>query len=107
MHRSQQAAMGEVQRIRLANWVDQQGVDSQAKAIFMNLPSKIREEVRSLGQLTKGRNPSALLLGRIKEKYPEYVVRDEQAHTNIQSGPTVQNSSSQGLPKEHAVPMNS
>ena len=67
------------QRVRLAAWADQQGVDESAKLIFLSLPYHSREAVRDKGQVQTGRNPSALLMARMREVYAGHIELDEQA----------------------------
>ena len=65
------------QRARLAEWADSQGVDRASKLIFLSLPSTIREIIRFLGQVKTARNPSALLMARIRMIFPAFVVLDD------------------------------
>ena len=67
------------QRARLAEWADSQGVDRASKLIFLSLPSTIREIIRFLGQVKTARNPSALLMARIRMIFPAFVVLDAEA----------------------------
>ena len=68
-----------VQRNRSAKWADEQGVDLKAKLIFLSLPSTSREIIRFLGQVKTARNPSALLMARIRMIFPAFVVLDAEA----------------------------
>ena len=67
------------QRARLAEWADSQGVDRASKLIFLSLPSTSREIIRFLGQVKTARNPSALLMARIRMIFPAFVVLDAEA----------------------------
>ena len=67
------------QRARLAEWADSQGVDRASKLIFLSLPSTTREFIRFLGQVKTARNPSALLMARIKKIFPAFVNLDAEA----------------------------
>ena len=68
-----------VQRKRLAEWADNEGVDEATKLIFLSLPFNVREAVRSAGSVGKARNRSAVLMKRMRTAYPAYVELDSEA----------------------------
>ena len=67
------------QRARLDEGADSQGVDRASKLIFLSLPSTSREFIRFLGQVKTARNPSALLMARIRKIFPAFVNLDAEA----------------------------
>ena len=50
-----------------ARWCDNNGVDFQAKKIFLSLPLEQQDQLRGMGTLTNTDNPSRTLMGRIRK----------------------------------------
>ena len=59
------------ERDRLAAWADSQGVDLNAKLVFLSLPSNISEAIRDLGQLK-----SARIWAQVGRAYVLHCLRD-------------------------------
>ena len=66
-------------RLRLDSWAVREGADEPSRLIFLSLDHELREQVRGMGKLNNARNPSSLLISRIKSVCNDYVVLDTEA----------------------------
>ena len=71
----------QIQRQRLRKWAEAAGCDQKSVLLFLSLMPEHREAVRDLGSLSGAnvRNPSQLLMSRIRQVWPDYIVLDAQA----------------------------
>ena len=71
----------QIQRQRLRKWAEAAGCDQKSVLLFLSLMPGHREAVRDLGSLSgeNVRNPSQLLMSRIRQVWPDYIVLDAQA----------------------------
>ena len=71
--------LNDCNRGRLDQWCRDQGVDNNARLLFLSLPDEHREQVRSMGKVQDARNPSALLCNRIRQVFPGFIQFDMAA----------------------------
>ena len=71
----------QIQRQRLRKWAEAAGCDQKSVLLFLSLEPQHREAVRDLGSLSGGnvRDPSKLLMSRMRQVWPDYIVWDAQA----------------------------
>ena len=65
----------------MRNWAEGAGCDQKSVLLFLSLEPQHREAVRDLGSLSGNnvRNPSKLLMSRIRQVWPEHIPLDAQA----------------------------
>ena len=66
-------------RSRLDLWALREGADEPSRLIFLSLDHELRDQVRGMGKLSNARNPSSLLISRIRSVCNDYVVLDTEA----------------------------
>ena len=71
----------QIQRQRLRKWAEAAGCDQKSVLLFLSLLPEQREAVREIGSLSGAnvRNPSSLLISRVRQVWPDYIVLDAQA----------------------------